>query len=761
MDILAGLFVQQPVVLSLLNASVSRRSPLTLAIPVSSSIAQSRPFDVSSPVPDHGAQACEQRKTRRKKKKSDARKKFRSRSKNSSHHARRGRDFTSAHRRGQESKGEEEMGNLEKTLTSSPTFHSRARSNSPENLWLPSTASNTSIFFQETQDMKEQHQQQTSKYDSSNLGQNHNYSEEREYGRGQRILVMPSVEKTIANDINTAELYEYDKRRREVPFEHDSISDNRSSLQERESALRSAQELASYENRRVDVTKAAKKMQFENEEEQQKQLAAFGFRQIAPRALLNEIVLAVAAREGKGVTFPLPSNQNSVVGCDPSFSPVLDTCVAACLLREEERVAIKERPTIVLKDCKPLRSVPIPQPLSVLRKEEEAQWFVREEKNFTSSSSLSSLFGPTSSYLNIFCKGSARDTSTSPVFSSAKCVVIDFGSHSAKAGFAGENEPCVCEPSVVMKEKESWIAGSNISLSFVSSNDESAHMMKIGGPSSFVRSIWDAPFEREAFVSFFKLIFMRLRINADQHKCLLALPPLCSEKDKRAISRILFDVFRMRGLFTDLPSSLMAVYGSLNVAPTCLVIDLGHSALRVSAVVKGYALDSAWHECTRTNSSALDTVLGGKALSRWGASSFTVCACRAPFCKCSHEGSWFLSEEVQKHCSSSSFLLDALFNPRETFDDNDLISLQEYVAQCLMRAPIDFRSVLAQNILLVGGGACAQGLVSRLRQEICVLLPHLVVSVVASTTALDFHLSPWKGGSRLASRTEIPWVASS
>ena len=70
-------------------------------------------------------------------------------------------------------------------------------------------------------------------------------------------------------------------------------------------------------------------------------------------------------------------------------------------------------------------------------------------------------------------------------------------------------------------------------------------------------------------------------ITPEQHKYLIALPPLCSEKNKETLASMLFDVFHVRGLYVDLPSSLMAVYAGSSFSPTCMVVDLGHSALRL------------------------------------------------------------------------------------------------------------------------------------------------------------------------------------
>src|SRR5690349_9736571 len=75
------------------------------------------------------------------------------------------------------------------------------------------------------------------------------------------------------------------------------------------------------------------------------------------------------------------------------LSPLLDKCATACILREQDRVAIRERPKITLEGAKPLRPIPVIQSLNLCSTTPNwAEWHEGEPRAFEPSSGFFRLF---------------------------------------------------------------------------------------------------------------------------------------------------------------------------------------------------------------------------------------------------------------------------------------------------------------------------------------------------------------------------------
>jgi actin-related protein len=101
-------------------------------------------------------------------------------------------------------------------------------------------------------------------------------------------------------------------------------------------------------------------------------------------------------------------------------------------------------------------------------------------------------------------------------------------------------------------------------------------------------------------------------------------------------------------------------------------------------------------------------------------------------------------------------LTEGLFNAGSAnikgVSGGDLLSLPNVVINSASQCDVDVRPTLYSNVVVVGGNSLLPGFPERLNRELSQKTPHSVrVKLVQNTSAIERRFSPWIGGSILAS----------
>ncbi|CAN1241763.1 Actin-related protein 4, partial [Linum perenne] len=386
-------------------------------------------------------------------------------------------------------------------------------------------------------------------------------------------------------------------------------------------------------------------------------------------------------------------------------------------------------------------------------------------------------------------------------------IVIDLGSHTCKAGYAGEDAPKAVFPSVVgaidqmevddntngeknptvdsktsLKDSErkgnrKLYVGSQ-SLGFRRDHMEVLSPIKDGVVVDWdiVDSIWDHAF-REC-----------LLVDPKEHPMLLAEPSSNSQQQRERTVELMFEKYNVPALFLA-KNAVLTSFASGRA--TALVVDSGGGSTTVAPVHDGYVLQKAVTSCPIGGDFLSDCLL--KSLESKGvvikprysfkrketrpgefqrviASDIKECVCRAPdtpYDEASYSNipmtPYELPDGQTIEIGADRFKIpDILFNPSlaqtipgiESFVEisPNVRGLPQMVIDSINRCDVDIRRELFSSILLSGGTASMQQLKERLEKDLLEESPQAArVKVLASGNSTERRFSVWIGGSILAS----------
>ncbi|XP_019189770.1 PREDICTED: actin-related protein 4-like [Ipomoea nil] len=393
-------------------------------------------------------------------------------------------------------------------------------------------------------------------------------------------------------------------------------------------------------------------------------------------------------------------------------------------------------------------------------------------------------------------------------------IVVDLGSHTCKAGYAGEDAPKAVFPSIVgsidqmevdnhdnpdnnskSKSKGILYVGSQ-ALGFRRDYMEVLPSIKDGIVADWeiVENIWDHAF-REC-----------LLIDPKEHPMLLAEPCSNTQQQREKAAELMFEKYQVPALFLA-KNPVLTSFASGRA--TSLVIDSGGGSTTIAPVHDGYVLQRA----------VTTSPIGGEVLTealmrsleqkgivikprysfrrkeiRPGefqmvdldfpnttqsyklyyqkviAGDIKECVCRAPdtpYDDTSYSNipmtPYELPDGQTIEIGADRFKIpDILFNPSlvrtipgmESFAESaaSLRSLPQMVIESINRSDVDIRRELYSSILLAGGTASMQQLKERLEKDLLEKSPQAArVKVLASGNATERRFSVWIGGSILAS----------
>jgi len=340
-------------------------------------------------------------------------------------------------------------------------------------------------------------------------------------------------------------------------------------------------------------------------------------------------------------------------------------------------------------------------------------------------------------------------------------IVIDNGSGTIKAGFAGAEMPRLVFPAYVGKPKHMKVmaGGAEGDIFCGDKAKDLRGILKLNYPTKHgITTDW------KDMQNLWQHVYSELNVVQDQHPVLLTEAPLNPRPNRLKSAEIFFETFNVPALYVQV-QAILSLYASGRT--TGVVLDSGDGVTNAVPVYEGFILP---HAVTRIDVAGRDITEYLQLLLRKAGHNFHTSA-ELEVVKDIKEKICFVAfniEKIDKEDSEDvepehSYKLpdgnviqvgaekfrapEVLFNP-------GLIGL-EYVGihQCLVnsisKCDLDIRRSLFSDIVLAGGSTMHDGFGDRLLVEVRKLAPRdTKIRILAPPERI---LSTWIGGSILAS----------
>ncbi|CAF1451683.1 unnamed protein product [Rotaria magnacalcarata] len=341
-------------------------------------------------------------------------------------------------------------------------------------------------------------------------------------------------------------------------------------------------------------------------------------------------------------------------------------------------------------------------------------------------------------------------------------IVMDNGSGTIKAGFAGDSQPCTVFPTTIGCLRHASVSpGMNLKDQYIGSEViENKDILSIHYPIEHgIVTNWD-DMEKIWHHTFYN----KLRIAPEEHPFLLTEAPLNPKANREKMAQVLFEHFNVPALYVAI-QPVLTFYASGRIAG--IVLEIGDGVSATVPIFQGYAVPNAI--------SRLD--LAGRDLTDWMARllaergySFTSTAQRE-IVRDMKEKLGYVALDFQDELSEASHSKDieknyelpdgqkikignerfrcpeALFTPSIIGQQESGIANMVY--DTIMKCDINLRGRLYRRIVLSGGTTSTTGLENRLKKEIRKLVPPETKIRIISASEQD--IAVWLGGSILSS----------
>eukprot|EP00121_Abeoforma_whisleri_P005050 Awhi_evm1s4566 len=346
-----------------------------------------------------------------------------------------------------------------------------------------------------------------------------------------------------------------------------------------------------------------------------------------------------------------------------------------------------------------------------------------------------------------------------------RAIVIDNGSDSSKAGFAGDDRPQALIPAIIGRPRHESIAAmlvKNGQRESVVGDEAKAKrgILTLKYPiTDGIITNWD-DMERLWHHTFYN----ELKVAPEEHPLLLTEAPLNPNASREKMIQIMFETFNTPAVYVAM-QAVLSLYASGRT--TGIVLDSGYGCTHLVPVFEGHVLSHA----------ILHLNLAGKNLTDYMMSlltergfSFTTTAERENVQNIKEQLGYIaldFQEEMAKYAESS--LLEKFYE----LADNQIIKIGSEQFKCpealfqpsllglecpgihqtcfdsISKCDDDIRKDFYNNIVCSGGTTMFPGLVERLHKEITNLVPATIrVRIIALP---ERKYSVWTGGSILAS----------
>lgn len=318
-------------------------------------------------------------------------------------------------------------------------------------------------------------------------------------------------------------------------------------------------------------------------------------------------------------------------------------------------------------------------------------------------------------------------------------IVIDIGTHTVKAGFAGEDNPRVVVPTIVLEGNDKDYLIGHDALQTLHTNDKHVISLPVerGEITDWVamEKIWDH-------------IFKELKVDSNQYAVLVTCPPNCSIASRTQLARRMFGTFRVPAL-TICNQAVLSLYASGRT--TGIVLEAGEGVTNAVAVFEGYALP---HASLHLNMAGRDLtrnlmhILSERGINFSESHVDIVRDMKEKLCAVSvhkqqldpsamdqrmkqsnvDELTYELPDgqviRIDNHCRFNT--PEILFNPTEWADFQQpkpltqecSLGIHEMVQNSVMQCDSYLRKGLFKNIILAGGTSIFQGYGERLKNEL-------------------------------------------
>ncbi|GAA5862485.1 hypothetical protein JCM5296_000370 [Sporobolomyces johnsonii] len=351
-------------------------------------------------------------------------------------------------------------------------------------------------------------------------------------------------------------------------------------------------------------------------------------------------------------------------------------------------------------------------------------------------------------------------------------VVIDQGSGTLKAGFAGSDHPSCYFPSYVGRPKHTRVmAGAVEGDTFVGRKaQELRGLLRINYPMSHgIVTDWD---DMERIWS--HVYTEELRTLSEEHPVLLTEAPLNPNSNREQAAQIFFETFNVPAMYTSV-QAILALYASGRT--TGIVLDSGDGVTHAVPVFEGFSIN---HAIRRVDVAGRDVTDHLQLLLRKAGYHLHTTA-EKEVVRMIKEKTCYVAlspakeeKEAQGGGRGEDFRLpdgnvirlgperhrapELLFNP-------ELVGLEyagvhQVVVDSINRADLDLRKSLFGNVVLSGGGTLVKGFGDRLLHEVKKLA--LRETKIRISAPPERKYSTWIGGSILAGLSTFKkmWVSA-
>jgi len=345
-------------------------------------------------------------------------------------------------------------------------------------------------------------------------------------------------------------------------------------------------------------------------------------------------------------------------------------------------------------------------------------------------------------------------------------VIIDNGTGSIKAGYAGKQAPTVSFSSFVARPKYvKVLSGGDIEEDILVGDKALQHrgVIKLNYPIS--HGMVDGAENWDDMLKIWEYTLEALEVqNPEQHPILLTEAPKNPQPSREKAAQIFFETFNVPGLYIQV-QAILSLYASGKT--TGIVLDSGAGLTCAVPIYEGFALS---HAVQRFDVAGRDVTEYLQMLLQRNSGYNFYSSAEMEIVKNIKEKECYVvpdivkAENEYKKGSEQPYLLpdgqtiqiqSEKFRAPEVMFDPSIIGEEypgahEALSKAIKKSDVDIRNGLYTNILLAGGSTMFKGFGARLLSELRAISPsHTKIKIFAPHTRLS---STWVGGSILGSQ---------